>query len=232
MTFAALADNLYEAWKSKPLIRSINFHNTARSNAEVFDRQLEHCARHFSTVSEDELDAYLATGEWHKSRPGMLLAFYEGYRNNYDIILPLLEKHGLIGWFFVITGFVDCPVAEQLDYVEPHGIDMVSREYADGRYAMTWEELRRIDDRHVVASHARSHLRIAPMSPAERRAEIVGSQESFVRNLGHPVSTFVSRGGPAHGDHTVSDVLIAEAGYQFVISNYRIQRLRSKDSPD
>ena len=224
--FTRIVASLQSAWTSQPLLRSINFHNTARVNVERFERQLAHCAEHFSTVSEDDLDRYLSTGVWEKPRPGMLLAFYEGYRNNYDVIVPLLDRYGLTGWFFVITGFVDCPVPDQLAYVEPHGIDMVSREYADGRYAMTWEELRSIDGRHVIASHALSHWEIAPMSPEEQRAEIVGSQASFERHLGHPVRAFVSRGGPAYGDHPPTDALIDEAGYQFVVSNYRIQRLR------
>ena len=65
------------------------------------------------------------------------------------------------------------------------------------------------------------------MSESERRAEIVGSQATLTRELGHPVRTFVSRGGPAYGDHAPSDALIDEAGYQFVVSGYGIQRLRN-----
>lgn len=225
--FPAAAAQVGEGLRRQPLLRAINFHNTARQNIDEFERQLAHCARHFSSLDEDDLDRYLATGRWHKPRPGLLLAFYEGYRNNYDVILPLLERYELTGWFFVITGFVDCPVHEQLDYVDPHDIGMSTREYRDGRYALSWDEVRSIDHRHVVASHALSHWLIAPMSESERRAEIVGSQATLTRELGHPVRTFVSRGGPAYGDHAPSDALIDEAGYQFVVSGYGIQRLRN-----
>lgn len=224
--FQAAAAQVGEGLRRNPLLRAINFHNTARQNVDEIERQLEHCARHFSTLDEDDLDRYLATGRWHKPRPGVLLAFYEGYRNNYDVIMPLLERYELTGWFFIITGFVDCPVHEQLDYVDPHDIGMSTREYPDGRYALSWDEVRSIDHRHVVASHALSHWLIAPMSESERRAEIVGSQATLTRELGHPVRTFVSRGGPAYGDHAPSDSLIDEAGYQFVVSGYGIQRLR------
>jgi peptidoglycan/xylan/chitin deacetylase (PgdA/CDA1 family) len=142
----------------------------------------------------------------------MILAFYEGYRNGYDVILPLLEKYRLTGWFFVITGFVDASPADQLRYADLHGIDMASREYDDGRYALSWNELMDIDRKHVVASHALSHEELAPMDDAARRAEVLGSQETFLRNLGHPVRTFVSRGGPAYGDHDATDRLIDAAG--------------------
>jgi len=226
--FARLAATVQSRFDTQPLVRAINFHNTAQANASAFERQLEHCARHFSTVAEDDLDRYLATGDWHKPKPGMLFAFYEGYRNNHDVIVPLLDRYGLTGWFFVITGFIDCPVEDQLGYAEPHDIGMSSREYPDGRYAMSWAELRDMDGRHVVASHALSHWDIAGMDPAGQRAEIVGSQASFIRHIGHPVRAFVSRGGPAYGGDPAMDALIDEAGYQFVVSGYRIQRLRDR----
>ena len=210
---------------SAPMIRAVNYHNTAGERAAEFDAQFAHCRKHFSSVTEDDLDRYLQSGQWHKEKPGLLLAFYEGYRNNFDVVLPLLEKHGLTGWFFIITGFVDCPVEQQLDFVEPHGIGMSTREYADGRYAMSWDEIRELDRLHVVASHAHSHWLIAPMSAEDQRREVIGSQERFRDELGHPVSTFVSRGGPAYGDHAPTDRLIEEAGYRFVVSGYRIQRV-------
>ncbi len=103
---------------------------------------------------------------------------------------------------------------------------MGSREYADGRYALDWNELREIDRSHVVASHALSHEVLAAMDEPARLAEVAGSQQTFVHNLGHPVRTFVSRGGPAYGEHESTDRLIDAAGYQFVVSNFRIQRIR------
>lgn len=225
--YAGRATELGKLLASKPLIRAINFHNTSLERAHIFGRQLEICSRNFSSVSEDDLDAYLQTGRWHKDKPGVILAFYEGYRNGYDVVRPMLEKLGLTGWFFVITGFVNAPREEQLDYAMSHGIGIESYEYEDGRYAMNWRELRELDRSHVIASHALSHESIASMNEEQRVDEIVGSQQSFVDGLGHPVRTFVSRGGPAFGENAPTDRLIEAAGYQFVFSNFRIQRLRN-----
>ena len=212
---------------AKPLIRAINFHNTSPQRAHIFGRQLEMCSKHFSSVTEDDLDQYLQTGKWHKTKPGVILAFYEGYRNGFDVVRPMLERYGLTGWFFVITGFVDAAPDEQLDYAMEHGIGIESREYSDGRYAMDWSELRELDRSHVVASHALSHEEIAAMSQNMREAEVLGSQQSFVKHLGHPVRTFVSRGGPAYGEHPETDRLIDAAGYRFVFSNFKVQRIRN-----
>lgn len=224
--FAADSAMIADLLVSRPLVRALNFHNTPARRRSELDRQLAHCAENFAPVNEDDLDRYLATGKWHKPKPGMILAFYEGYRNGYDVIRPLLEAHGLTGWFFVITGFIDAPVGEQLDFALEHGIEMETREYQDGRFALSWDEIRELDGPHVVASHARTHRPIAAMAPPDRQAEVLGSQARLTDELGHPARTFVSWGGPAYGETPSVDRLVDEAGYQFQFSNYRIQRLR------
>lgn len=225
VSFAQRQQELSQLLANQPLVRAINFHNTSSWRKDEFEQQLQHCQQNFSSVTEDDLDQYLQTGQWHKSRPGVILAFYEGYRSNYDVILPMLDRLGLVGWFFVITGFVNSPVELQLTYANQHDIGMDLNEYLDGRYAMTWDELRDIDQRHVVASHALSHQFLEPMDAATQRQEIIGSQETFRQQLGHPVRTFVSRGGPAFGENPGVDEMVLEAGYQFQVSNFRIQKL-------
>jgi peptidoglycan/xylan/chitin deacetylase (PgdA/CDA1 family) len=227
VSFAQRKQEISQLLATQPLVRAINFHNTSSWRRQEFEQQLQLCQQNFSTVSEDDLDLYLQSGKWHKDKPGVILAFYEGYRSNYDVILPMLDEMGLVGWFFVIAGFIDAPIEQQLTYANQHDIGMDLNEYLDGRYAMNWQELREVDQRHVVASHALSHQFLEPMDEATRREEIIGSQETFRKQLGHPVRSFVSRGGPAYGENPAVDQLVMEAGYQFQISNFRIQRLRA-----
>ena len=222
---AASIANLYS---TEPLIRAVNFHNTSRAKAAQYDRELAHYSQFFSSVIEDELDEYTTTGRWRKSKPGLIVAVYEGYRNGYDVLAPLLERYGLIGWFFTITGFVDAPVEEQVPYAQGHRIGMLTREYPNKRYALTWDELRQLDRKHVVASHARSHSRLASLDPETIKQEVVGSQDEFQKQLGHRVRSFGSLTGPPYGEYPVSDKLVLAAGYDFVFSNYRIQRVQAK----
>jgi peptidoglycan/xylan/chitin deacetylase (PgdA/CDA1 family) len=218
---------LEREFATRPLMRAVNFHSTARVNAVQYERQLAEYSKSFTSVNEKELDAYLTTGKWSKSKPGLIVSVFEGYRNSYDVLLPLLEKYGFVGWFWMITSFLNAPVAEQRTYAEHHYIDMLTHEYPDGRYALTWEELRQIDKKHVVASHARSHMLLSAMTAEQQYREVVGSQEDFKKNLGHPVRGFVSLTGPPYGEHAAIDGLIQKAGYEYVLSNYRIQRIRS-----
>ncbi len=227
-SFLENAGALADEFSRHPLIRAVNFHNTARAQADLYERQLAQYSRSFSSVTADDLDRYLTTGEWHKPKPGLIVSVFEGYRNSYDVLASMIEKYGFVAWFWIITGFLNSPIADQRNYAEHHDIDMVTHEYPDGRYALTWEELRELDKKHVVAGHTRSHTLLSALPPDVQRQEVVGSQEDFRKNLGHPVRHFVSLTGPAYGENPAIDQLIQEAGYDTVLSNYRIQRISTK----
>jgi len=227
-SFEKAASSFADLMESRPLIRAVNFHNTPQARADHFAQQLEGYARRFSSVNEDELDAYLTTGVWTKPKPGLIIAVYEGYRNGFDVFLPLLDRHDFVGWFFVITDFVKTPPPGQFAFAAGHDIDMTTREYeSDGRYAMTWEELRIVARRHVIASHTRTHVSLAKLSSAERESEVLGAQRDLEKHLGQSARSFASLGGPAYGSDPATDRLIDRAGYQFIFSNLRIQRLRN-----
>lgn len=218
-----------ELLSSHPLIRVVNFHNTPHSKADQFDRELASYARNFSSVNEHELNEYLSTGLWQKAKPGLIVVVYEGYRNGLDVMAPLIERHGFIGWYFIITGFINAPFAEQATFARRHHIGMKTSEYADGRYALSWDEIKQLGEKHVIASHARSHSELSKLDPSVVEREVVGSQEDFVKNLHHPVRAFASLTGPPHGIHPVQDRLVASAGYDFVFSNFCIQRIAAGD---
>lgn len=225
--FDRSAMDLEAALAANPVIRAVNFHSTPKSRIPEYREQLSKLSAAFSPVTEDDLDQYLATGRWLKPKPGVIISVYEGYRNGFDVMLPLLEEFGLVGWFFIITGFLKTPPSGQLMFATSHSIDMATQDYADGRYALSWDELRQIDRRHVVASHARNHVWIDTLDASARESEVIGSQQDLTEKLGHPVRSFVSYGGPAYGVYPSTDPLIDAAGYQFVFSNMKIQRLRA-----
>ena len=91
-TFTERTAELERLYATRPLIRAVNFHSTSRTKADQFDRELAHYSQFFSSVNQDELDDYLVTGKWHKAKPGLIISIYEGYRNGYDVLLPLVER--------------------------------------------------------------------------------------------------------------------------------------------
>ena len=224
------AEAIARLYSANPMIRVVNYHNTPRVRADQLREELAHYGQLFSSVNEDELAEYMTTGRWVKSKPGLIVAVYEGFRNGYDVLAPLLEEHGLTGWFFIITKFLNCPVDDQLTFTEGHRIRMQTREYSDGRYALTWNELRELDRKHVIASHTRSHPELSILDLETLEREVVGAQEDLQEQLGHRVRTFSSRTGPAYGEYPDIDRFVASAGYEFVFSNFRVQRVRAPGS--
>ena len=208
-----------------PRLRVVNYHLTPASRADIFDREFAALAARYAPVGQDDLAGYLATGRWPMAKPGVIPVFYNGCRDNFDVARPLLDKHGLVGWFMAVTGFTACPPKDQLAFAARHNLSVAGEEYPDGRHALSWDELRTLDRFHVVASHTRSHAQVSLDDPVRLEDEIVGSQRDFVRELGHPVRALAWLFGGRYGDNPAADAMVDRAGYEFLFSNLALQRL-------
>ena len=221
--FAELVQGLYRG----AYIQTINFHNLSHARLPEYTRQLELAAHFFSPVTEADLKTLFQTGRWHKDKPGFLPVFYEGYRNHYDLGLPLLERYGFRGWFFVPTDFLGLPAEAQHTFAAAHHIGVVDEPYDDDRIAMIWDEVRDLKRRgHIVASHTRTHAALTEASPAEAlQREIVESQQALVAQLGEPAQAFAWLYGNEYQTLSTAHPYLAAAGYRYLFSNYKIQRL-------
>ena len=207
------------------MIRVVNYHLTPAARADGLDREFAALAARYAPVREQDLAEYLETRRWPMGRPGALPVFYNGYRNNFDFARPLLDRHGLIGWFMAVTGFSSCPAADQASFASGHHLTTLPGEYPDGRIALSWDELCALDTHHVVASHTRSHSRVLLAGAAELEDEIGGAQQDFIRELGHPVRSCAWLLGGRYGENPLADAALHRAGHDFLFSNFAVQRL-------
>lgn len=69
-----------------------------------FDAQVALLARHFTFVDTRDLVAY-AQGAPLPENP-VMVTFDDGYRDNHDVVLPILLRHGAKAVFFVATRFI------------------------------------------------------------------------------------------------------------------------------
>jgi peptidoglycan/xylan/chitin deacetylase (PgdA/CDA1 family) len=76
----------------------------------AFDAQVQFLARHFEVVGPEALESEPGT-------PGrkVVLTFDDGYRDNYELALPILRRHGVPAAFFLATGFLDRPAVPWWD---------------------------------------------------------------------------------------------------------------------
>lgn len=215
-----------EALEAGRVLRVVNFHHTPSANRERYARQLEALSERFAPVTEAALDEFFDTGSWPEGRPGVLPVFYEGYRDHYDVAAPLLEEVGLVGWFFVPTAFPGIPAAEQVRWARARHLGIVDGEYADGRHAMTWDEIAELGRRHVVAAHSANHVSAADVvGRAAVEHEIVAPYETLAHVLGHPPAAFAWLYGHSSGASPEVDDALAATGFRYLFSNTKVQRL-------
>ncbi len=78
--------------------------DVADATAETFEQQIALLCRHFHILDTAELRECLRTGNTPNN--SLLITFDDGYRNNREQVLPILQKHGARATFFVATSYV------------------------------------------------------------------------------------------------------------------------------
>lgn len=166
-----------------PFIRVVNYHDISPEHVSNFEAHLSYYSRHFINVDEKMLRGFLNGTRWPHTKPGLILTFDDGMRSHYEIAAPLLEKFDFTGWFFVPAGWI----AERMGS---------NSNVADGQRTLTLEQVRYLDQRHVVGCHTETHCRLtADVSAEKLQFEILGSKSSFKEILGHDVNIFCWVGG-------------------------------------
>lgn len=197
----------------RPHVRAVNYHDVPPSRAGAFENQLRFYAEHFVAVGRREI-LQLLEGHWPHPKPGILLSFDDGLRSHAEVVAPLLERHGFPGWFLVPSDFPDVPVERQATFAAEHHIHCAP-EYGDGRCAVTWQQLRALDARHVVGCHTASHRRLrADLDAATLEREICGAKARLEAMLGHEVDVFAWVGGEEESYSPEAARVMRAAGFR------------------
>src|SRR5262245_48743646 len=197
-----------------PFIRIVNYHDVAPCHARSFERHLQFFQRRFIVTDRAGL-AGLLSGHWRHDRPGLLITFDDGLKSHAEVAAPLLEKHGMVGWFFVPTEFVDTPRERQRAYGQNHRISW-SREPGSDLGALTWDDVRRLDkNHHIVGCHTTTHMRLSQRLTAEElHCEIPQAKARLEAELGHEVDVFCWVGGEESSYSATAAEAIRQAGFR------------------
>lgn len=210
-------------------IRVVNYHVTRPGDLPRFRREVAAFAQHFTPVTMADLDRFFATRVWPYDKPGLIPAVFEGWRTHYDVYAKVLDEYGFTGWFYVPAFFPDVPVEEQIAFCKPHGLRLHGHweDYSDPRCCMTWEELCRISEKHVICCHTGSHSCITEnQEEAVQRREIVDSKRRLEEQLGVEVPVFCWRAGDEYAHSRFAHKMLAEAGYRYLVSNLKLEKIR------
>jgi peptidoglycan/xylan/chitin deacetylase (PgdA/CDA1 family) len=103
---------------ASPWLTVLTYHRVAQPDAAVeyddgvvdvtperLDRQLAFVTRWFDVVDMADLVAFARGGSLPQNP--LLVTFDDGYRDNHDVALPILQRHGVRATFFVATDYVE-----------------------------------------------------------------------------------------------------------------------------
>jgi peptidoglycan/xylan/chitin deacetylase (PgdA/CDA1 family) len=135
------------------------------------------------------------------------VTFDDGYRSVLEHAFPLLSELGLPGTVFVPTDLVGSPRP-----MSWRGIDRwTGGPHEDELIPLDWDQLRRLRDAGwEIGSHTRTHPQLTRLGGEELMAELTGSREKVIREVGSCTSLAYP-----YGDHDDRVRAAArEAGYE------------------
>jgi peptidoglycan/xylan/chitin deacetylase (PgdA/CDA1 family) len=146
----------------------------------------------YRSVSIDAIAAALQGGPPLPPKP-IAITFDDGWSNQYDIALPLLNEFGFKATFFVVSGWA-----------------------GRGNTLMTWNQIRDLRDRgHWIGSHSVSHGAAAKQTDSALAYEIIQSRLAISRELGGPPTVYAYPFGSLDGR---AEALTRAAGYTAAVA--------------
>lgn len=129
-----------------------------------FEQQMRYLSEQgYTAISLHEYAQAMRQQQPLPAKP-IVLTFDDGYENNYTTALPIMEKYGMRGTVFIISGYVTFP------------------EY------LTWEQIRAMQARGTeIGSHTFSHVNLGTLSPEEQEYQLAESKREIEYRLQQPV---------------------------------------------
>ena len=205
-------------------IRPLRAKDTARERLyivtpDAFRAQMEGLARAgYHPITPDDLEQALIDGSSVLPDKPILLTFDDGFREDYTVVLPILEQESFQATFFVI------PNASHFSgYMTK---EMIQEAYQSGFV--------------TIGSHTLNHPFLTRKSTSDRLEEIAGSRNELESWINAPVTTFAYPYGAM--SQTIEQE-VAAAGYTSAFgvrlgslhtpsSEFTLRRIRVMDGED
>ncbi|MGH7770918.1 MAG: polysaccharide deacetylase family protein [Candidatus Binatia bacterium] len=139
----------------------------------MFEQQMEILVRRFQVIRLRDLPAALASASADANIA--CVTFDDGYWDNYECALPVLERFGIKATFFIATGF----------------LGKSFRTFAGEYPMMTAAQVRELAALgHEIGAHTVSHPKLTKVSLETARAEVEGSNRFLEELLATEVMSF------------------------------------------
>jgi len=172
----------------------------------TFQRYCEFFQRHFKVIPLGEFVAKLERGE--PLNRHLAITFDDGYRDNFDNALPVLEKLALPATFFVVSQWIGSNVVPWWD---AHGTQPW----------MTWDQVRELRRRGFeIGSHTRTHSDLGSITGPFALKEILGGRLEIEERLEARIDLFAYPYGGSQHMASANRELVKAAGFRCCCSCY------------
>lgn len=169
---------------------------------QTFARYCEFFQRHFRVVPLRELVSLLERGVTPQRE--LAITFDDGYRDNFENAVPVLERTGLPATFFVVSRWIGTHVVPWWD-----------REAGVQYPWMSWPEVRALRRRGFdIGAHTRSHVDLGTVDGAAASVEISGARRDLEAGLGVSVDLFAYPYGRQNNVTEANRALVRAAGFR------------------
>jgi peptidoglycan/xylan/chitin deacetylase (PgdA/CDA1 family) len=183
-------------------------------DAEAFDDQVRFCKAHFDLITPADLPEVISRGRGRY----ILMTFDDGYRDNYEVAFPILQRERAPATFFVSTGFIDSPRIAWWDEIA--WMVRTSRRRSVNLPGWLAAPVRLVTDREVAVRTLLRTYKILPTNATDAYlddiAEATGSGRYDSQQDGHAWMTWdmlreMRASGMIVGGHTVNHLVLARA---------------------
>lgn len=184
-------------------------HKDYRYNLRVdrFEKQMQYLSENFEIVSTEKLVEKIKN---NAEPEGISLAvtFDDGYMNNYQNAVPILEKKTIPTTFFITTGFI-----ENKDMDEMRDGERIEK--------MTWDEIKDISSRKVftVGSHTHTHPFLPELTGKEMTEELEKSKKILEEKTDEKIK-YVSYPGGRYNKNVIKTA--RKSGYDASFTSDRV----------
>ena len=162
-----------------PAVRFFYGHSMAAGDVPNFRRSLRALRKLYEFVRMEDALALLREPERRDGGRYLAFSFDDGFRDNYDLVAPILEEFGARACFFVSTNFIDCDEAYRLWFLRERVMA------GPDRWPMTWSMLRQLRaSGHEIGAHTEDHLDLGEVDEEQAVRQVLGSKARVEREVG------------------------------------------------
>ncbi|AIW12739.1 polysaccharide deacetylase family protein [Vibrio tubiashii] len=160
----------------------------------------------FETITFEDLAEKGLISRLEYGKRYIIITVDDGYRDNYDLLLPLLQKYNFKAVVYAVTG-------ETFNRWDVEVKDNPEKAVS----LMNANELKALSESgHIeIGGHTISHPHLNTLSPEKQEAEIKKNKEELENLLGKPLTSFAYPYGSLDSD---SKRITEKLGYQFAVA--------------